>query len=126
MFKYRRPRQISLTFLLSALAVIGLGCYSQTSNAPPQVAANKKWAEEINLPGVPNFHKVSENLYRGAQPTNEGFEQLEKLGVKTVVNLRSFHSDRDELKNVNLNYEHIHMMAWHMENKDAVNMFQRK
>jgi protein tyrosine/serine phosphatase len=59
-------------------------------------------------------------LYRGAQPTKEGFKQLEKLGVKTVVNLRSFHSDRDEIKDVNLGYEHIYMTAWRAEDEDAV------
>jgi protein tyrosine/serine phosphatase len=81
---------------------------------------NQKWATEVNLAGVPNFHKISEDLYRGAQPSEEGFRQLKKLGVKTVVNLRSFHSDRDELKDVNLNYEHIYTTAWHPEEEDVV------
>jgi len=38
--------------------------------------------------GVPNFHTVNERLYRGAQPTIEGFQNLAKLGVKTVIDLR--------------------------------------
>jgi hypothetical protein len=38
--------------------------------------------------GVPNFRQVSERIYRGAQPTTEGFEQLAKMGIKTVVDLR--------------------------------------
>lgn len=38
--------------------------------------------------GIENFHQVSPNLYRGAQPTIEGFRTLAKLGVKTVVDLR--------------------------------------
>ena len=39
-------------------------------------------------PGVPNFHKVNDGLYRGGQPSRQGFESLRKLGVKTVVDLR--------------------------------------
>ena len=38
--------------------------------------------------GVPNFHKVNDSLYRGAQPTREGLGSLAKLGVKTVIDLR--------------------------------------
>ena len=38
--------------------------------------------------GVPNFHQVSERIYRGAQPTPEGFQALARLGIKTVVDLR--------------------------------------
>src|SRR5258708_26291242 len=38
--------------------------------------------------GVPTFHSVNDRLYRGAQPTIEGFQNLAKLGVKTVIDLR--------------------------------------
>jgi protein tyrosine phosphatase (PTP) superfamily phosphohydrolase (DUF442 family) len=81
---------------------------------------NRQWATEINLPGLPNLHKVSKNLYRGAQPTAEGIKQLKKMGIKTIVNLRSFHSDSDEINDVNLSYEHIYMKAWHAEDEDIV------
>jgi protein tyrosine/serine phosphatase len=37
--------------------------------------------------GVGNFHQVNDRLYRGAQPTAAGFENLAKLGVKTVIDL---------------------------------------
>jgi protein tyrosine phosphatase (PTP) superfamily phosphohydrolase (DUF442 family) len=38
--------------------------------------------------GINNFHQVNEHVYRGAQPTTEGFEYLAKIGVKTVLDLR--------------------------------------
>ncbi len=38
--------------------------------------------------GVENFHVVNENFYRGAQPTDEGFANLAKMGVHTVLDLR--------------------------------------
>ena len=37
---------------------------------------------------IKNFYQVDEHVYRGAQPTQEGFDYLNKLGVKTVINLR--------------------------------------
>jgi tyrosine-protein phosphatase SIW14 len=38
--------------------------------------------------GVGNFHKVDDQVYRGAQPTAEGFQNLAKMGIKTVIDLR--------------------------------------
>ena len=38
--------------------------------------------------GVPNFHQVSDRIFRGAQPTVEGFQALAKMGIKTIVDLR--------------------------------------
>ena len=35
-----------------------------------------------------NFQEVSDTLCRGAQPSTEGFRELAKLGVHTVVDLR--------------------------------------
>jgi protein tyrosine/serine phosphatase len=38
--------------------------------------------------GLPNFGQVTENLYRGGQPTSEGFITLHSMGVGMVVNFR--------------------------------------
>lgn len=101
-----------ITLLLAAL--LGTCALATETNRPAA------WAAPIELEGAPNLHQISPTLYRSAQPTAEGMENLEKLGIKTVVNLRSFHSDRDELKNTSLAYEHLTMKAWHPEYKEAV------
>jgi tyrosine-protein phosphatase SIW14 len=44
------------------------------------------WGADVT--GVRNFHQVSDHIFRGAQPTSEGFQSLAKLGVKTVIDLR--------------------------------------
>ena len=51
-------------------------------------------------------------------------KQLEKLGVKTVVNLRSLHSDRDEIKDTALAYEHIRTTTWNIDDKDVIRFLQ--
>lgn len=79
-----------------------------------------KWAQPIDLPGVLNLHKVSDDLYRGAQPTAEGMKNLKELGIRSIVNLRSFHSDRDEIGDLDLRYFHIYMKAWHGEDEDII------
>ena len=74
---------------------------------------NPRWAVRFRLDGVPNFHMVTRNIYRGAQPTREGFRNLERMGVKTVVNLRALH--RDNLEGTSLREARIPMRAWEPE-----------
>jgi protein tyrosine phosphatase (PTP) superfamily phosphohydrolase (DUF442 family) len=88
--------------------------------AEPVGGRSSAWAQPIQMSGVPNFHKVSEVLYRSAQPTDVGMRTLQQMGIKTVVNLRSFHSDRDEIAGTHLRYEHISMKAWHPEKEDVI------
>jgi uncharacterized protein (TIGR01244 family) len=38
--------------------------------------------------GVPNFHQVNENIYRGGQPAADAWSSLARLGIKTVIDLR--------------------------------------
>jgi protein tyrosine phosphatase (PTP) superfamily phosphohydrolase (DUF442 family) len=47
-------------------------------------------------------------------------KNLQQIGIKTIVNLRAFHSDRDEIGDTGLGYEHIYMKTWHPEQEDVV------
>jgi protein tyrosine phosphatase (PTP) superfamily phosphohydrolase (DUF442 family) len=38
--------------------------------------------------GVGNFQQLNDHVFRGAQPTREGFSNLNRLGIKLVVDLR--------------------------------------
>jgi protein tyrosine/serine phosphatase len=74
-------------------------------------------AIEREVAGVDNFHKVNEKLYRGAQPSAEGWASLKKLGVHTVVDLRrpTEHSIADEKKAVEaagMQYVNFAMNGW--------------
>jgi uncharacterized protein (TIGR01244 family) len=43
---------------------------------------------ETRYEELPRFHRVNDQLYRGAQPKAEGIRKLAALGIKTIVNLR--------------------------------------
>lgn len=45
---------------------------------------------------LPNFHQVNERLYRGGQPKPDGFAELKKIGITTVIDLRD--DDENALK----------------------------
>ncbi len=38
--------------------------------------------------GIPNFGRVNEEFFRGAQPDEAGIAHLRRLGVRTIINLR--------------------------------------
>ncbi len=95
---------------------------SQSAEAPSP--RPDTWAQPVTTEGAPNLHKVSEALFRSAQPTAEGFQKLKELGIVTVVNLRSFNSDRKEIGMTGLAYEHLYMKAWHPERKEIVRFLQ--
>lgn len=108
------------------LVLIGLGCagrciYLARQSAPAAVRS-PAWATPVAPPygALPNLCKVTDNLYRGAQPLPDGFAQLKKLGIKTIVNLRSLHSEQAEAQAAGLGYVNIPMHAWHAEDEDIV------
>jgi protein tyrosine phosphatase (PTP) superfamily phosphohydrolase (DUF442 family) len=87
----------------------------------PSLYAERAWAQKMELTGVPNLYKVSVDLYRGAQPSEEGIRQLKALGIKTIVNLRSLHNDRNEIGEMNdVTYEHIATLPWAVTDIDII------
>lgn len=109
-------------FIVARVALVvllgGSVCWAEGPARP------ESWARPVVVEGVPNLFQVSEGLYRSAQPSTEGMRRLKEMGVVTIVNLRSFHSDRDEIALTGLAYEHIYMKPWHLERKEAVRFLQ--
>ena len=83
-------RVAAITLVIFSMAV-AVGCsarHSQTRAVTPPPA----FAEKIDVPGVSDFGKVNDFLYRGAQPKDDGVEQLKNFGIDTIVDLRGeFH-----------------------------------
>jgi len=51
-----------------------------------------------NLPGLGNVGRVAAGVLRGAQPEAEGYATLKKMGIRTVINLRTSMSERAEVE----------------------------
>jgi len=115
-------KNMKLIAVISIFALVLLNAAYGAETSPANRPA--RWAKPIQVKGVPNLHKVSDTLYRSAQPSAEGMKNLKAMGIETIVNLRSFHSDRDEIGDTGLAYEHTHMKAWHAEEEDAVKFLQ--
>lgn len=116
-----KKRNIWLAII--CVAILGIGIVSvhafDKKDTDKTVTAVRpaKWAEPIPLAGVPNLHKVSDRLYRSAQPTSEGMANLAAMGIKTVVNLRDRHSDLDEIGDLPLKTRRIDIFTAHMKDE---------
>lgn len=73
-------RDLGLVILLLATAV-AWPLSPARSTAEAQVAATSTTT-------LKNFGKVNDNYYRGSQPGEKEIEQLKRLGVKTIIDLR--------------------------------------
>ncbi|WP_372597786.1 tyrosine-protein phosphatase [Amphritea sp.] len=60
------------------------------------------WASPVIGSELSNFYRVDDRLYRSEQPGDEAFFQLAAFGIKEVLNLREFHSDKDEARETQL------------------------
>ena len=92
-FKRRAITTLS-TAILCALAItgaIGLRAYSvHKDNVAARYAKRVPVAEErLQIKGVENAGKMSDSLYRGAQPRGEGYDELKRLGISIVVDLQN-------------------------------------
>lgn len=71
------------------LAPCSSGLAPGTSESPTSSRdVPHKIAHKIRVRGVANFGEVTPQLYRGAQPSKQGFENLSKMGINIVVDLR--------------------------------------
>jgi protein tyrosine phosphatase (PTP) superfamily phosphohydrolase (DUF442 family) len=101
-------------FLNVAAVGVAMAILSLAADPP------RDWAKAVQVEGLPNLHQVSDALYRSAQPSAVGMRKAKEMGIKTVVSLRAFHSDRDEIGKTGLDYEHLYFKTWHPEEEDVV------
>src|SRR4030042_1260196 len=115
----RKSDVVVVCFIYIASVLLG-GCATRPVSPP-----TRTWEQpcDVCVPGVANFTKVTDKLWRGSQPDMNDpdiFRKLEQIGVKTVINLRHNHDDFDKLKETNIRYLWIPMRAWHPEEEDLV------
>jgi tyrosine-protein phosphatase SIW14 len=110
----RTLRVMAACGLLVASAGLGLPQAGSGSNSGNAVIGRRR-----TLKGVPNFGQVTDTLYRGGQPTAEGFEGLAHEGVGVVVDLSGNQSERDKVKKLGMEYVSIPWHCFHLEDRQV-------
>ena len=118
-------QRAALLLLATVLLAQGAAAGTNSAAAPSAAPAGREaWAKPLVREGLPNLHNVTDSLYRGAQPEEGGYAQLKAMGIRTVVSLRAFHSDKDAVEKAGMNYESISFKTWHPEDEDIVRFLQ--
>ena len=91
---------------------------SQTASRPsPPSFIQPAFGQKLRVSGIPNAGKVSDALYRGAQPKEVGLSELKLLGITTIVDLRG--EDRERVdwerkhaETLGMRFVHIPVSGW--------------
>ena len=78
-----------------------------------------------DAPGVPNFHRVDEHVFRGGQPVDAGWNSLAHLGIKLVIDLRPpaehpVKAEEKAVRQAGMEYVNIPMKGIGVPDRDAV------
>ena len=108
---------------LTRRGALGLMAVALPSRLCGQTTA-RHWAEPVDLAGVPNLHRVTPLIYRSAQPNAEGFRNLAKICVKTVINLRRTVDDSPLAVGTGLALIHIKITTRHVTDENGAKIVQ--
>jgi len=120
-------RRILPLFFLSCVFSWPLLAQSDSASAP-SAAETHAFGEKLQLRGIPNAGKISDSLYRGAQPHETGFSELKKLGITTIVDLRGENRDKAEwerrhAESLGIRFVHIPVGGWAAPSDEQVAQF---
>jgi protein tyrosine/serine phosphatase len=120
-------RRLALSFLC---LYFGVGVPSAGAQAPQVTASaiRSDRAEKIRIPGVPNAGKVSEQLYRGAQPQIQSLTKLKEIGITTIVDLRAEDTgtrdqEKKEADRLGIDFVSIPIGGWSNPTNDEIAKF---
>jgi len=78
------------------------------------------WAVPVIGSSLDNMYKVDDFLYRSEQPNKSEFRKISKLGIKEVLNLREYHSDKDETEDVDIRLHRIKIATGSITEKQVI------
>jgi len=116
-----------LLFVFLALPAPSLRAQSSASATSTPVLRSA-YGEKLKLAGLPNGGKITEALFRGAQPHTEGVEQLKKLGITTIVDLRGENrelaeKERKQAESLGMRFVNIPVSGWSPPTNEQVAQF---
>lgn len=97
------------------------------ASAPPPMA-QPAYGQKLHMAGIPNAGKITDALYRGAQPKEVGLSELKLLGITTIVDLRG--EDRDKIawerkhaESLGMRFVHIPVSGWSPPSDEQIVQF---
>ena len=115
------PRKRILFFC--ALFFTGLYAFGAVGTAADSSFPKEACFSEriFGLKGLTNVGRVAPNIYRGAQPLPEGYSTLKKMGIKTVINLRTTSSEKQAVEAAGMKSVEVPLSVFNDVNLKTVN-----
>jgi tyrosine-protein phosphatase SIW14 len=119
-------RWLPLLFLF-VLAPILLRAQNNPAASSPSIL-QAAHGQKLRINGIPNAGKITEVLYRGAQPKEVGLTELKMLGVATIVDLRgedreTIAWERKHAESLGMRFVHIPVSGWSPPTNEQVAQF---
>ena len=104
-----RRMRFSLTVpILLTVLLGGLGGGFAAQDPATTLPESARISERLfGLPGLSNMGRVAPGVIRGAQPSLGGYATLKALGIRTVINLRSRHGEKEPVEAEGMRYLEI-------------------
>ena len=88
----------------------------------------RAFGQKLHIAGVHNAGKITDSLYRGAQPKEAGLSELKLLGVTTIVDLRGEDQEkvtweRNRAESLGMRFVHIPVSGWSPPTDEQVVQF---
>jgi protein tyrosine/serine phosphatase len=103
------------TNLILCLVLFNISVYSQTADERPS-----NWAKKISNSKLSNLYEVNDSIYRCEQPDSLDFIQIHRIGIKSIMNLRSNFTDKDLIDGLPLFKYNVKMLPFNFGDKEIV------
>jgi protein tyrosine phosphatase (PTP) superfamily phosphohydrolase (DUF442 family) len=115
-------------FLLLPLHLFAQTPAATTASASAPSILPAVMGQKLHIDGIHNAGKVTDVLYRGAQPREVGLSQLKILGITTIVDLRSEDHDkiaweRKRAESLGMRFVHIPVNGWDPPSDEQIVQF---
>lgn len=90
--------------------------------------SDPSFAEKITIPGIRDAAKVNDFLFRGSQPSEQGLEELKKIGITSIVDLRGelrgrADAEKEQAEALGMRVVIIHASGWSPPSDEQVSQF---
>ena len=84
----------------------------------------EKWAKPISSVYIENFYQIDDEFFRSGNPSPEAFGELETLGIMEVINLQTYHNDKDEAEGSAVKLLRVKMNAHNIKEDDVIEVLR--
>lgn len=79
-----------------------------------------QWAQPVINTTISNCYRVSGDVYRAEQPVQKDIPDLKKLKIRTLLNLREYHSDDEVFRLSGLRLMRLPLAAGSLASSDLI------